>query len=71
MTNKEKIPKLLLRERLELFSEEKTEKIVKRVSYSYHGLLWKISDEKFKRKIGIRIFPFPRLSIKPKPQLMK
>ena len=57
MTGKEKILKPLLREMLELFGEEKTEKILKQVGYCYHGLLWKISDEKFKRKSGIRILP--------------
>jgi len=36
---------------------ERAETIAKRVGYNYHALVWKISDEKFRRKIGIRIFP--------------
>ncbi len=40
-----------------LFGEEKTEKIAKSVGYSYHGLVWKVQDEKFKKKFGILLVP--------------
>jgi len=57
MIDKEKIPNKLYQEMLFLFGEEKTEQIVNSVGYSYHGLIWKVTDEKFKRKYGIRIIP--------------
>ena len=57
MIDKEKIPNKLYQEMLYLFGEEKTEQIAKGVGYSYHGLIFKLSDEKFKRKFGIRILP--------------
>ena len=57
MIDKNKIPDKLYNEMLHLFGEERAEQIAKKVGYSYHGLIWKVSDEKFKRKFGIRIFP--------------
>ncbi len=58
MIDKEKIPNKLYQEMLYLFGKEKTEQIAKGVGYSHHGLTWKVTDEKFRRKFGIRIFPF-------------
>jgi len=58
MIDKEKIPNNLYQEMLYLFGKEKTEQIAKNVGYSYHGLIWKVTDEKFRRKFGIRIFTF-------------
>ena len=57
MIDREKIPNKLYQEMLYLFGENKVEQIANRVGYSYHGLFWKVTDEKFKRKFGIRIFP--------------
>ena len=58
MEDKDKIPDKLYQEMIRLFGKEKTEQIAKNVGYSYHGLIWKVTDEKFKRKFGIRIFTF-------------
>ena len=55
MIDKEKIPNKLYQEMLYLFGEEKTEQIAKGVGYSYHKLVYKVSNEKLKRKFGIRI----------------
>ena len=57
MIDQEKIPNKLYQEMLYLFGEDKTEQIANSVGYSHHGLIWKVTDEKFKRKFGIRIFP--------------
>lgn len=63
MIDKNKIPSPLLNEMMILFGEKKTEQIAKGVGYSYHGLVWKVNDEKFKRRFGIRIFPFTAIVI--------
>ena len=57
MIDKEKIPEPLLNEMIDLFGEDNTEKIAKRLGYNYHALVWRTTDEKIKQKIGIRIFP--------------
>ena len=57
MIDQQKIPNKLYQEMIYLFGENKAEQIANSVGYSYHGLVWKVTDEKFKRNFGIRIFP--------------
>jgi len=44
MIDKNKIPDKLYEEMLCLFGKDRTERIAKNVGYSYHGLIWKVSD---------------------------
>jgi len=57
MIDREKVPEKLNQEMLHLFGQDKAEQIVNNVGYSYHGLIWMVTDEKIKRKLGIRILP--------------
>ena len=55
MIERKKIPEPLLQDLINLFDEEKTKIIAKNVGYSYHALVWKVIDEKFRRKFGVRL----------------
>ena len=57
MIEKDKIPGPILKEMFELFGEEKTERIVNGEKYNYIAFVWRIQDEKFKRRFGFRLFP--------------
>lgn len=57
MIDKEKIPEPLLKKLFELFGEEETEKIINNTGYNYQSLVWKVEDENFKRKFGIKLSP--------------
>jgi hypothetical protein len=57
MIDREKIPAPLLEELLNLYGEENTEQIVDKVGYNYQRLTWMVTNARFKKKYGFKVFP--------------
>jgi len=58
MINKDKIPEPILEEMINLFGEEKAGQLANRVGYSYHGIVFIIINEKFRKRYGIQLIYF-------------
>jgi hypothetical protein len=55
--DKSKIPEPLLSEMLELWGEEGTIKAIRKAKYNYKHLTWMVTDYRFKKKYGVRLYP--------------
>jgi hypothetical protein len=57
MIYKDKIPAPLLKKLLDLYGEENTVQIIEKVGYNHQRLTWVVTNAKFKKKYGFKVFP--------------